>query len=176
MRLACGAATSSRSTHWYENEFGPVAPGSKRVGPGLLTNVCSPTFVLRMRNRAGAPDTSALTLTVIGKMAVGSASNPGTASHVVDDVETVEDRQTVSMQSTGVRPVVVPAITPRAPTTTRPSASIATSRFLRIEASFHARSRPAPRTMEGTGPPRKRWASGSLRGLGGSLQSGDVEL
>src|SRR5512132_802306 len=103
MRLACGAATSSRSTHWYENEFGPVAPGSKRVGPGLLTNVCSPTFVLRMRNRAGAPDTSALTLTVIGKMAVGSASNPGTASHALHNAETIKNKQTAPMPSTGAR-------------------------------------------------------------------------
>jgi len=52
---------------------------------------------------------------VIGKMAVGSASNPGTASHAVDDVEMVEGRQIVSMQSTSVRPVAVPAITARAP-------------------------------------------------------------
>ena len=99
--------------------MGPVAPGSKRVGPGLLTIVWSPTLVLRMRNRAGAPETRALTSTVIGKIAVGSASSPGTACHVVDDVDTAEVRHTVSMQSTGVRPVVVPAITPRAPTATR---------------------------------------------------------
>ena len=116
------------------------SPGSKRVGPGLLTIVWSPTFVLRMRNRAGAPETSALTSIVIGKMAVGSASSPGTACHVVDDVDTAEVRHTVSMQSTGVRPVVVPAITPRAPTATRPRATIATNRFLRLGPPLGAES------------------------------------
>ena len=54
--------------------------------------------------------------------------------------------------------------------------SIATSRVLRIEASIHARNRPAPRDGRGYGTSAKRWASGSPTRLRRLAPTGDVEL
>ena len=77
------------------------------------------------------------------------------------------------MQSTGVRPVVVPAITPCAPTATRPRATIATNRFLRIGASSRRGVGPRlgrPRVRDDFGKGEAPVGPGALRGLGRALE------
>jgi hypothetical protein len=106
----------------------------------LLTNVCPPTLVLRMRNLTGAPETSALTLIAMGKIATGADLNPGTAAHCVELVETCVVCQTVSMQLSGVLPPPVPATTAPAIPATSASAVVATISFLMVTTPF----RPAP--------------------------------
>jgi hypothetical protein len=111
-------------------EFEPLPPGTNRVAPGLLTKVCSPTLVLRIRNFTGAPETSALTLIVMGKMATGWALNPGTGDHCVEVVDTGVVCQKVSMQSSGVLPPPVWAATAHALPATSATVVIATISFL----------------------------------------------
>src|SRR5438093_13670095 len=78
-------------------------------------------FVLRTRNSAGAPETSALTLMPIGKIDSGESVNPGTVANFVDDVVASVVRHAVSRQFTGVIPPPVPAkaAQPTPPTSVR---------------------------------------------------------
>jgi len=143
MKMLCSAPAFPRSTHWYANEFGPLSPGTNLVGPGLLEAVWLPMFVLRTRNSTGAPETSALTFTAMGKIEIGWSLNPGTGAHCVEDVDTAEVCHVVSMQLTGVLPLPVLAMTAHVTPTTSARVVVTITTF-RIATSFQG---PIRRTL-----------------------------
>src|SRR3954453_21762803 len=131
--FTCTAPLWFFSIHWNENASGPPPDGTKLARPGLLISVTSPTFVLLTRNSTGAPVSTALAFTMIGKTAAGPSLTPGTSGNVVDVVEPGSVRHTVSMHLAGVVPPPVAARAAHTPPTATTAAD-STMTALRISA------------------------------------------
>src|SRR5262245_39534901 len=104
----------------------------------------------------------------MGKTAVGSACKPGTSVQSIEDVETSDFCHVVSMQFTGVLPVVVTAITAPVPASTSPIAATAANGFFHMSGllSRAGEARASPMSVWralGNGGPYVRQPRGTCR-------------